>query len=223
MNIPNQQKQKRRNPHVIVVQRRNIIRKNIVIIHPPLLRRLTLLLHMRQKRRNLLLLQIRKDTTIEDENIKSLSLTHCRCFHLLFFVRYASERKDQFQFFVFLFQMRTISFLYRCMIEIFFCLVNLTQWTHGMIRQFLSRHRYTITVNIGVSRNDPRNEGISPSSSSSSSSNERIQFNKPTDVLAIIINEQIPDDDLCKFIVNAILFFRTLNLQHLIIYDYQGE
>ena len=112
--------------------------------------------------------------------------------------------------------MQTISFLYRWVIEIFFCIFNITQWFHRIIRQFLSRHQYTITVNIDVIRNDPRN-GIA------SSSSEKIQFNKPTDVLAIIINEHIPDNDLCKFLVNAILFFRRLNIQHLIIYDYQGE
>jgi hypothetical protein len=93
--------------------------------------------------------------------------------------------------------------------------MNLTQWFHQFILQFISRHRYTITVNIDVSRNDPR--------SLNRNQIDRIQFNKPTDVLAIIINEHIPDNDLCKFIVNAILFFRTLNIQHLIIYDYQGN
>jgi hypothetical protein len=52
---------------------------------------------------------------------------------------------------------------------------------------------------------------------------DKIQFNKSTEVLAIIINERIPEIDLWKFIINAILFFRKLNIQHLIIYDYEGN
>jgi hypothetical protein len=110
--------------------------------------------------------------------------------------------------------MITNSILYRCLIAILLCLLNLTQWLHQLIVQFISRHRYTITVNIDVSRNDPR--------SINKNQIDKIQFNKPTDVLAIIINEHISDNHLCKFIVNAILFFRTLNIQHLVIYDYQG-
>jgi hypothetical protein len=70
-------------------------------------------------------------------------------------------------------------------------------------------------VNIDVSRNDPWNINKNQFN--------QIQFNKSTEVLAMIINENIPDHDLCKFIVNAILFFRQLNIQHLIIYDYQGN
>lgn len=111
--------------------------------------------------------------------------------------------------------MITISVLYRCIIAIFLCLLNLTLWLRQIISQFISRHRYTITVNIDVTRNDfwnVNNQQI-----------DKIQFNKTADVLAIIINEHIPDNDLCKFIVNAILFFRQLNIQHLIIYDYEGN
>jgi hypothetical protein len=111
--------------------------------------------------------------------------------------------------------MITISILYRCLIAIFLCFLNLTQWFHRVIVQFISRNRYTITVNIDVTRNDPwniNNEQIA-----------KIEFNKPTDVVAIIINEQISDNELYKLIINAILFFRKLNIQHLIIYDYEGE
>ena len=211
MTIPNPRKRKRRNPHVIVLQRRNITRKSIVIIHRPPPHLLRIRLPYMLKRRKNPRLQIRKNTTIEDENIE-LSLS---VFCTIYF--------EKTNFNSFFFQMRTISFLYRFIIEVVFCLVNLSQWVHRMIRQFISRHRYTITVNIDVSRNDPRNERMVSSSSTAAASNEKIQFNKPTEVVAIIINEQIADDDLCKFLVNAILFFRTLNIQHLIIYDYQGE
>lgn len=111
--------------------------------------------------------------------------------------------------------MKTISILYRCLIAILLCFLNLTQWFHRFITQFISRHRYTITVNIDVTRNDLWNIN-------NNNQVDKIQFNKTTDVLAIIINEHISDNDLCKFIVNAILFFRKLNIQHLIIYDYEG-
>jgi hypothetical protein len=111
--------------------------------------------------------------------------------------------------------MKTVSILYRCLIAIFLCFLNLTQWFHRLIIQFISRNRYTITVNIDVTRNDPWNIN--------NNHVDKIQFNKPTEVLAIIINERIPDIDLWKFIVNAILFFRKLNIQHLIIYDYEGN
>ncbi len=111
--------------------------------------------------------------------------------------------------------MKTISILYRCLIAILLCCLNLTQWFQRRISQFISQHRYTITVNIDVSRNDPWNSDQQPK--------EKIQFNKPTEVLAIVVNEHIPDRDLCKFIVNSILFFRKLNIQHLIIYDYEGN
>jgi len=111
--------------------------------------------------------------------------------------------------------MKTISILYRCLITIFLCFLNLTQWLHRKSIQFISRHRYTITVNIDVTRNDPWNIN--------NNYLDKIQFNKPTEVLAIIINEHISDNDLCKFIVNTILFFRKLNIQHLIIYDYKGK
>ena len=51
----------------------------------------------------------------------------------------------------------------------------------------------------------------------------KIQFNKPTQVVALIVNERIPDVDLCQVIVDSIVFFRQLNIEHLIIYDYQGR
>ena len=69
-----------------------------------------------------------------------------------------------------------------------------------MIVQFINRHHYIITVNIDVSRNDPLNLNKNQI--------DKIQFNKPTEVLAIIINEHIPDNDLCKFIVNSIFVFK---------------
>jgi len=111
--------------------------------------------------------------------------------------------------------MKTISILYRCLIAIFLWLLNLSQWFHQIIIQFISRHCYTITVNIDVIRKDPWNIN--------NNHINKIKFNKPTEVIAIIVNEQISDNDLCKFIVNSILFFRNLNIQHLIIYDYQGN
>ena len=111
--------------------------------------------------------------------------------------------------------MKTISILYRCLITIFLCFLNLIQWFHQGIVQFISRNRYTITVNIGVTRNGSWNIN--------NVQMDKIQFNKPTDVLAIIVNERIPDIDLWKFMVNSIVFFRRLNIQHLIIYDYEGN
>ncbi|CAF3899590.1 unnamed protein product [Rotaria sp. Silwood1] len=110
--------------------------------------------------------------------------------------------------------MKTILILYRFIIAIFLWLLNITQWFHRCIIQFISRNRYTITVNIDVSRNDSWNIN--------NDQFDKIQFNKSTDVLALIINERIPDIDLWKFIVNSIVFFRKLNIQHLIIYDYEG-
>ncbi|CAF3549702.1 unnamed protein product [Adineta steineri] len=92
--------------------------------------------------------------------------------------------------------------------------LNLTQWFHRGIVRFISRSRYTITINIDVIRNDSWNINTSQV--------DKIQFNKPTKVLAIIVNEHIPDSDLWKFIVNSIIFFQNLNIQHLIIYDYEG-
>ncbi|CAF4113562.1 unnamed protein product [Rotaria socialis] len=83
-----------------------------------------------------------------------------------------------------------------------------------IIIHFISRNPYTITVNIDVSRNDPLNITNGPV--------DKIQFNKPTQVLAMIINERIPDSDLWKFISNSIVFFQKLNIEHLIIYDYEG-
>jgi hypothetical protein len=111
--------------------------------------------------------------------------------------------------------MKTISILYRCLIAIFLWFLNLSQWFHQVIIQFISRHRYTITVKIDFSRNDPWNIN--------NNYINKIKFNKPTEVMAIIINEQISDNNLCKFIVNSILFFRILNIRHLILYDYQGN
>ncbi|CAF5114586.1 unnamed protein product, partial [Rotaria magnacalcarata] len=83
-----------------------------------------------------------------------------------------------------------------------------------IIIHLISRSCYTITVNIDVSRNDPLNITNDPM--------DKIQFNKPTQALAMIINERIPDIDLWKFISNSIFFFRKLNIEHLIIYDYEG-
>ena len=112
--------------------------------------------------------------------------------------------------------MQTVSILYRCLIAILLCFLNLTQWSHRLITQWIYRHRYTITVNIGVTRHPSlwtvKNPAI-----------DKLQLNKPTDVVALIVNEQIPEIDLCPMIANSILFFRRLNIQHLIIYDYQGE
>ncbi|UJR32039.1 hypothetical protein I4U23_019507 [Adineta vaga] len=110
--------------------------------------------------------------------------------------------------------MITISILYRCLLAILLCFLNFTQWFHRSIIQFISRNHYIIKVNIDVTRNDPSNIN--------NSQMESIQFNKPTEVLAIIVNERIPDIDLWKFIVNSIVFFQKLNIQHLIIYDYEG-
>ncbi|CAM2706364.1 unnamed protein product, partial [Rotaria socialis] len=110
--------------------------------------------------------------------------------------------------------MITISILYRFLIAIFLCFLNVTQWLHRIIIHFISRNPYTITVNIDVSRNDPLNITNGPV--------DKIQFNKPTQVLAMIINERIPDSDLWKFISNSIVFFQKLNIEHLIIYDYEG-
>ncbi|CAF1398688.1 unnamed protein product [Adineta ricciae] len=104
--------------------------------------------------------------------------------------------------------------LYRCLIAIILCFLNFTQWFHRYIVQNISRNCYIVKVKIDVIRNDPSNTNVSQM--------EKIQFNKPTDVLALIINERIPDVDLWKFIVNSIVFFRRLNIQHLIIYDYEG-
>ncbi len=111
--------------------------------------------------------------------------------------------------------MKTISILYRCIIAIVLCFLNLIQWFHQCIVQFISRNRYTITVNIGVTRNGPWNIN--------NIQMDKIQFNKPTEVLAIIVNERIPDIDLWEVIVSSIVFFRKLNIQHLIIYDYEGN
>ena len=112
--------------------------------------------------------------------------------------------------------MQTVSILYRCLIAILLCFLNLTQWSHRLVTGWIRRHRYTITVNIGVTRQHNlwtvKNPDI-----------DNLKLNKPTDVVALIVNEQIPDVDLCQIIANAILFFRRLNIQHLIIYDYQGE
>ncbi|CAF1230458.1 unnamed protein product [Rotaria sordida] len=110
--------------------------------------------------------------------------------------------------------MKTISILYRFIIALVLWFLNITQWFHRSIIQFISRNRYTITVNIDVSRNDLWNINNDQMS--------KIQFNKPTEVLALIINERIPDTDLWKFFINSIVFFRKLNIQHLIIYDYEG-
>lgn len=111
--------------------------------------------------------------------------------------------------------MLSVSILYRCLIAIFVWFLYLTQWINRCIVQFISRNRYTITVNIDVSRNDPWNIN--------NNSTDKIQFNKPTDVLAIIINERIPEIDLWKFVANSILFFQKLNIKHLVIYDYEGN
>jgi hypothetical protein len=81
--------------------------------------------------------------------------------------------------------------------------------------EFISRNRYTTNVNINITPND--------SSNINNNQLDKIQFNKPTEVLAIIINDHIPDTILRKFIVDSILFFRKLNIQHLIIYDYEGN
>ena len=111
--------------------------------------------------------------------------------------------------------MIAISIVYRCLIAIILCFINFTQWFHRSIVQFISRNCYIVKVKIDVIRNDPSNTNVSQM--------EKIQFNKPTDVLALIINERIPDVDLWKFIVNSVVFFRRLNIQHLIIYDYEGN
>ena len=107
--------------------------------------------------------------------------------------------------------------VYRCLIAIVLCCLHCTQWLHRCCVQFVSRHRYTITVNIGFTRhNDLRTRAADDRT-------EKIQFNKPTQVVALIVNERIPDVDLCQVIVNSIVFFRRLNIEHLIIYDYQGR
>ncbi|CAF3976900.1 unnamed protein product, partial [Rotaria sp. Silwood2] len=77
--------------------------------------------------------------------------------------------------------MKTISILYRFIIAIFLWFLNITQWFHRIVIQFISRNRYTITVNIDVSRNDPWNIN--------NDQMNKIKFNKPTEVLALIINE----------------------------------
>ena len=92
MTIPNPRKRKRRNPHVIVLQRRNITRKSIVIIHLPPPHLLRIRLPYMLKRRKNPRLQIRKNTTIEDENIE-LSLSLCFLYDIL--------RENKFQFFLF--------------------------------------------------------------------------------------------------------------------------
>ncbi|CAF5152838.1 unnamed protein product, partial [Rotaria magnacalcarata] len=107
-----------------------------------------------------------------------------------------------------------IPILYRFLLAIFLCFLNVIQWIHRIIIHLISRSCYTITVNIDVSRNDPLNITNDPM--------DKIQFNKPTQALAMIINERIPDIDLWKFISNSIFFFRKLNIEHLIIYDYEG-
>ena len=111
--------------------------------------------------------------------------------------------------------MKTISILYRCLITIFLFIFNFSQWLHQGILQFISRNRYTVTVNIDVIRNDLWNVNYNEI--------DKIQFSKPTEVLALIINERIPDINLYQFIINIILFFRKLNIRHLIIYDYEGK
>lgn len=112
-------------------------------------------------------------------------------------------------------KMMTVSTLYRFLIAIFLCFLNFTQWLHRIIIELISRNRYTITVNIGVSRTDQW--------TISDDQLNNIKFNKSTDVIAVIINERIPDVDLWRFVSNLIRFFRTLNVQHLVIYDYEGK
>jgi len=108
--------------------------------------------------------------------------------------------------------MITVSIVYRCLFTIVLCLLNLAQWVQRTLVNIISRRRYIIRVNIDVTRND-FDENLST---------DKLQFNKSTNVVAIIINETIPDEDLYKFIGNTIRFFRRFQVQHLIIYDYQG-
>lgn len=82
------------------------------------------------------------------------------------------------------------------------------------MEEWIRRHRYTIRVNIDVIRHahlTMNNESF------------RMEFNKPTKVVAMVFNEPIPERDISPLIVNSILFFRNLNVQHVIFYDYRGD
>lgn len=111
--------------------------------------------------------------------------------------------------------MITVSVVYRCLAAIILSCFYLTQWLHRLLMQLIYRHRYTIHVNINLKRH----QGLI---SIENSSAEKLKFNKPTDAVALIINERIPESDLCQLIINSILFFRQFYIKHLIIYDYQG-
>lgn len=111
--------------------------------------------------------------------------------------------------------MMTISFLCRCLIGFILNCVYVSQWLHRFIVQLIYGKRYTIRVNIDFmwQENFWSKKNLIA---------EKIQFNKPTETVALIINERIPDVDLLQFIANAIIFFQQLKIQHLVIYDYQG-
>ena len=112
--------------------------------------------------------------------------------------------------------MMTISIIYRCVIALVLYCLNLSQWFHRWTMNLIHRHRYTIRVNIDVTRHQDF-------WSQQSKTFEQIQFNKPTQVVALIFNETIPDSELSPLIINAIIFFQKMRVQQLIIYDYQGE